>query len=501
MSEKCVGKFRGSSHHNLLSYELGGMVSSLRSSQLEVLVERREWHRVNVSLEETALVLSPLGDGFVDLGDPSMEQTDALSSNLGPWNPNPEKRFVRILKQENQGLGISIQGGAEGGRPIVISKIFSGMPADQTGALFVGDVILAVNGESLVNARHDEAVRALKHAGKMVNLQVQYRRDLHLRRENMLNRLSWEESRVGSSVGPAANGRCTGEAMRSFGLKLAFVTRNPLEDEDLENRTIEIRSHSARHVLTLRCSTFTEADAWFEAIHSCADALLTQALAQVNLILGQSPQVRRMGWLAEQDSEVGWRAVFVALTVHDLLLYESVPAIKQEWANPAITRPLIATRVVQTTARSFPVIMGLSDVISFSTRTGTQEGVRTHLFRLETHRELATWVKAIIQNTYEACETIQQVSAPCIWNDQQCELSIQLDRGVKLSTSADGQLLWQYPFEAIRATGDDGQQFLWMDFGEPPGEQEVDLLCSPKAVVFILHTFLATKVYQLGLYA
>jgi hypothetical protein len=30
---------------------------------------------------------------------------------------------VRILKQEGQGLGISIQGGAEGGRPIVIRWI------------------------------------------------------------------------------------------------------------------------------------------------------------------------------------------------------------------------------------------------------------------------------------------------------------------------------------------------------------------------------------------
>lgn len=43
-----------------------------------------------------------------------------------------------------------------------------------------------------------------------------------------------------------------------------------------------------------------EADSWFESIHVCADALLIQALAQVNLILGQNPQVRRMGWLAEQ---------------------------------------------------------------------------------------------------------------------------------------------------------------------------------------------------------
>jgi hypothetical protein len=43
-----------------------------------------------------------------------------------------------------------------------------------------------------------------------------------------------------------------------------------------------------------------EADAWFEAIHICVESLLTQALAQVNLILGQNPQVRRMGWLADQ---------------------------------------------------------------------------------------------------------------------------------------------------------------------------------------------------------
>jgi beta-syntrophin len=45
------------------------------------------------------------------------------------------------------------------------------MPAELTHALFVGDVILAVNGESMVNARHEEAVRALKQAGKVVNLQ------------------------------------------------------------------------------------------------------------------------------------------------------------------------------------------------------------------------------------------------------------------------------------------------------------------------------------------
>jgi C-terminal processing protease CtpA/Prc len=45
------------------------------------------------------------------------------------------------------------------------------MSAAMTGQLFVGDVILAVNGESLINAKHDEAVKILKRSGQVVDLQ------------------------------------------------------------------------------------------------------------------------------------------------------------------------------------------------------------------------------------------------------------------------------------------------------------------------------------------
>lgn len=44
------------------------------------------------------------------------------------------------------------------------------MAADQTGELFVGDAILSVNGEDLTNASHEEAVKALKRAGRAVDL-------------------------------------------------------------------------------------------------------------------------------------------------------------------------------------------------------------------------------------------------------------------------------------------------------------------------------------------
>jgi hypothetical protein len=49
-------------------------------------------------------------------------------------------------------------------------------------------------------------------------------------------------------------------------------------------------------------------------------------------------------------------------------------------------------------------------------------------------------------------------------------LVIELDSGISLFSRKNGSLQWQYPFEAIRATGDDTQRFLWIDFGPPMGE-------------------------------
>lgn len=58
--------------------------------------------------------------------------------------------------------------------PILISKIFPNMPADQTGQLYVGDAILSVNGRDLQHVSHEEAVQILKKSGKEVELEGQF---------------------------------------------------------------------------------------------------------------------------------------------------------------------------------------------------------------------------------------------------------------------------------------------------------------------------------------
>ena len=74
------------------------------------------------------------------------------------------------MKQEHVFL-FCHAGGKENKMPILISKIFKGLAADQTEALYVGDAILSVNSYDLREATHDEAVQALKKTGKEVILE------------------------------------------------------------------------------------------------------------------------------------------------------------------------------------------------------------------------------------------------------------------------------------------------------------------------------------------
>lgn len=166
-----------------------------KSGFVEVLVRER-WHKVLVNLNEEALTLSCEESGVNDsvtdnvnsngVANRSYLDNNNTNSNNGPqtvrspFTDLPErvpeaianrKRCVKVTKQEIGGLGISIKGGKENKMPILISKIFKGLAADQTQALYVGDAILSVNGMNLRDATHDEAVQALKRAGKEVTLE------------------------------------------------------------------------------------------------------------------------------------------------------------------------------------------------------------------------------------------------------------------------------------------------------------------------------------------
>lgn len=168
---------------------VSGACGVRKSGVVEVLVRER-WHKVSANLNEEALTLSCEEESADNADDAvnfncngSYLDNNNANSNNGHQHVRPactervpeaianRKRCVKVAKQEIGGLGISIKGGKENKMPILISKIFKGLAADQTQALYVGDAILSVNGMNLRDATHDEAVQALKRAGKEVTLE------------------------------------------------------------------------------------------------------------------------------------------------------------------------------------------------------------------------------------------------------------------------------------------------------------------------------------------
>ena len=143
-----------------------------RSGLFEVYI-RQQWCRVYVTLNEDSLTLTL--DENPELATSTIGSSDSSStlpkSDQLPDSLAGQKRLVRVVKEEQNGLGISIKGGKENKMPILISKIFKGMAADKTEKLYVGDAIMSVNGEDLREATHDDAVRALKKAKKVVEIE------------------------------------------------------------------------------------------------------------------------------------------------------------------------------------------------------------------------------------------------------------------------------------------------------------------------------------------
>lgn len=535
----------------------GTTCAAPKSGFLEVLVRER-WHGVWVSLSEEALTLSCEGSerdgpGSNGVGHGSyLDNNNANSNNAPPGvrsasTDPPErvpeavanrKRAVRVAKQEVGGLGISIKGGRENKMPILISKIFKGLAADQTQALYVGDAILSVNGVNLRDATHDEAVQTLKRAGKEVTLEVKYMREAtpYVKKGSPVSEIGWEtpppESPRLSPSSPSSLSDPPSPPLlsphgdrRCIPLKMCYVTR-AMTTPDPENRQLELHSPDARHTVVLRCPDQPSALAWFSAMHSVTAALAQRALAEVVQNHGRgsiagSKEIRHLGWLAAktESEKQSWKPVLVVLTEKDLVLFDSLPRGRDAWQNPPHTYPLLATRLVQSGPDRGSPHSGTE--LYFATRTGTRLGIETHLFRAETTKDLSLWTRHIVNGCHSSAEMIKEVSTSCLFQGQECRLVIHYEKGFSVVTDpkplddddddcgeiqpapapAKPRVLLSHPFERLKMSSDDGIRMLFLDFGSKEGEIQLDLHSCPKPIVFILHSFLSAKISRLGLVA
>ncbi|XP_050531997.1 beta-1-syntrophin [Daktulosphaira vitifoliae] len=496
------------------------------STTLEIYI-RGQWYNANISLDDDYLCIS-LDETYENYssinGSLNNNTLDSSSGLIGcvdvPDSVANQKRLIRVVKTDSNGLGISIKGGRENKMPILISKIFKGMAADQTEQLYVGDAILSVNKQDLREATHDEAVKALKQAGKIVELEVKYLREVtpYFRKATIISEVGWELQKgfLSSSLPPHRSPQKSDS--RYIPLQLCCLTRN-YKHIDNENKTFELHSPDGIHSCILRAHETNEATFWIHTLHGALNALALKALQDANKVLTNLlpslGQLHHLSWLfkinrnengclhsisSDEDFSTNdkWQPVFGVVTSKEFRLYDVAPWSTDAWSSPTFVCPLLSTRLMNSSRNS--------EIITFSIRCGTEEGIITHRLKVETQRDLASWARAIIHGCHNSVTNRKELACRCLWKGKPSQLLIHYENGFTLYESTTGSVgrepkkLWSYSFEKLKMSSDDNNRLLWLDFGDNI-EIELDLECNPKPLVFILHNFLSAKIYRLGLYA
>lgn len=142
---------------------------------------------------------------------------------------------------------------------------------------------------------------------------------------------------------------------------------------------------------------------------------------------------------------------------------------------------------------------------TFGIRTGTSKGVVNRAFRVECSRDLAAWLRGLVQGTHNSVSSTREIAwgnggisfltpkllhvvfdrpfilpidfADCLWKGQEARLCLNYEEGFQLvasnaaSTDTTAQkVIWKYPFSRLRNSADDGNRLLWLDFGADVGE-------------------------------
>ena len=121
-----------------------------------------------------------------------MSKPDATAGFISNEDRENGVRNILVVRANDEQLGLSIavsydlddlhsyshiimcQGGREHGLPIIVSALEPGQAAARAHGLFIGDTILAVNGQDVRHATHSDAVAVLEKAVDEIQLDVVY---------------------------------------------------------------------------------------------------------------------------------------------------------------------------------------------------------------------------------------------------------------------------------------------------------------------------------------
>ncbi|KAL0892515.1 hypothetical protein ABMA27_015617 [Loxostege sticticalis] len=123
------------------------------------------------NIEIKAVVHSEVDSGH-HTDSPNNSAKESERSHGSSENGNTAVFTVELIKQENGPLGLTIAGSEDVTQPILLSGLVEGGVAEKCGKLAIGDELLTINGESVLNKPLSEAIKLLQQSGQRVQLQL-----------------------------------------------------------------------------------------------------------------------------------------------------------------------------------------------------------------------------------------------------------------------------------------------------------------------------------------
>uniref|UniRef100_A0A914HSD4 PDZ domain-containing protein n=1 Tax=Globodera rostochiensis TaxID=31243 RepID=A0A914HSD4_GLORO len=484
---------------------------------------RRECMARLLLTKDVLSVQVPAGSGEEELNP--LQMTIGSTSDVAAANGRATKQFVALrtvnVPKGSEGLGLSIKGGTEGSHhvPIVISKVLPGLPAAQTGQVFVGDLIVEVNGISLEGKTHEEVVQLLRDSPaphvtltlKRDNKVSPLLRDSECKHSlPSLMDLAVFKSALKSPAEELSDERrledeSGGEEWKTairIPLPLAFLSRNLWATDKLRSNAFEVRSVDGRASGIIHCEDRRALEQWVNHINAHINVLNRKSMRLSNKYLHATDRISYINWVEErmpdghfEDAKQRWERRFLLFKGANLCLFESPPLNADELDNC-----LSMNKVYETALRT---AIKRSDRREHVFALATVRDSAEHYCSFQSRDQLHQFEMAYYSCMYKAVNTIQTRTFACSYDGRPAGLVIDLRLGFSLYDIPTKCYLWQYGFNELEASSDDGKMRVQFIFHNDvvvasTGIRQLDVKdieCDePLVLVFTLHSFYIAKV-------
>ncbi|KAL3990519.1 PDZ domain (Also known as DHR or GLGF) family protein [Acanthocheilonema viteae] len=439
-------------------------------------------------------------------------------------------RCVKLRKKHDSGLGLSIKGGNDDNQqvPVVISKIFPNTPAEECGQLYIGDVIIEINGQSTDGKSHDEIVQLLKDTDDEVTLSVRHyiqitpylkpADSLRSHTGSAFDRLyepnTWKK--VQSSIHPGdiigtrstASRGTTDDAsdewktMAKIPLPMAFITRYLWGTDKLRNNAFEVRAVDGSSTGIVHCEDKNTVEQWIKHIQSRITSLNYKSIKLSNKYLHKNEQITYIGWVSERlpeehfkDPRQRWEPRFIILKGGELCIFES-PPLNSDDLNKCVSLYKIYDTAFKVMDREKPAL----DKRDYCFWIETSMNGMKHYMSVENHHQFNQFDIAYHRCLHNTVNSFQTRTFACSYQGRPSGLVIDIKQGISLYDIPTKSYSWQYRFCDLESSSDDGKIRLRLIFRDARSSSSNNLEIKDidtdelSSIVYTIHAFYVTKI-------